>query len=139
MSKPTDYIAHPGIIQSVHNDNIRVMILAESACASCKVKGMCSVAEMKEKIIEVNRPESNTYKVGQQVRVVMQKSLGLKAVFLGYILPFLITVFSLFGFISLDMEQGVAALTSLLLLVPYYLILYRFRDKLKSRFMFRLE
>lgn len=119
MSKPTDYIAHPGIIQSVENDRIMVMILAESACASCKVKGMCSVAEMKEKIIEVARPENNTYKAGQQVRVVMQKSLGLKAVFLGYMLPFLIVVLSLFGFIGLQVEQGIAALISLFLLVPY--------------------
>ncbi len=96
MSKPTDYITHPGIVQSIENNRVQVMILAESACVSCKAKSVCSVSEMKEKVIDVIKEPGRDYKIGERVNVIMQKSLGPKAIFLGYLLPFLIVVSILF-------------------------------------------
>ncbi len=47
-------ISHPGIIEEVSKDKVFVKILSMSACSACHAKGMCSVAEVAEKIVEVN-------------------------------------------------------------------------------------
>lgn len=139
MSKPINYITHPGIVQKVEKDRVFVMILAESACASCKVKGMCSVADMKEKIIEAYKQPGKDYKTGQKVNVILQRSMGTKAVILGYLIPFVVVIVALFSLTSAGLDQGVSALISLGLLLPYYLILYRLKDAFKKRFSFRVE
>ena len=139
MGKSTNYITHPGIVQKVEIDRVFVMILAESACVSCKVKGMCSVADMKEKIIEAYRQPGKEYKAGQKVNVILQRTMGTKAVILGYLIPFVIVVVALFSLTGTGLNQGGAALISLGLLLPYYLTLYRFKDTFKKRFSFRVE
>jgi hypothetical protein len=36
-------------------------------------------------------------------------------------------------------SEGLAALISLGLLIPYYIVIYLFRDKLQKTFMFKVE
>ncbi len=134
-----DEIQHPGVIESVSKDKIEVNILAQSACSSCHAKGMCSVSEMENKIIEVNRTPDFDYKVGDQVTVYMRKSLGPKAVLLGYFYPFLIVLLTLIVLISVTGNEGLSALIAFLLLVPYYFILYKMKDKLSKTFEFKIR
>ncbi len=134
-----DEIQHPGVIESVSEDKIEVNILAQSACSSCHAKGMCSVSEMENKIIEVNRTPDFNYKVGDQVTVYMRKSLGPKAVLLGYFYPFLIVLLTLIVLISVTGNEGLSALIAFLLLVPYYFILYKMKDKLSKTFEFKIK
>ena len=96
------------------------------------------MAEMEEKMVEV---KNRKYKLenGDQVTLFMKRSLGMKAVFLGYILPFLIVLISLIIFSLIIDNEGVAGLLSLAIVVPYYLILYRFRDDLKKTFEFSIQ
>ena len=61
MSRTFDDIYHSGIISEINKEKILVSIISHSACASCKVKGMCNVSEMKEKIIEA----------GQQLKTIL--------------------------------------------------------------------
>ncbi len=138
MSNIKDIIQHPGIIESVGEDKVQVNILAQSACSSCHSKGMCSVAEMENKIVDVTKAPDFNYKVGDQVTVYMKKSLGQKAVFYGYLYPFLLMLLSLILMLILTSNEGLAALTSLLLLVPYYYILYKMKDKLSTTFEFKI-
>jgi sigma-E factor negative regulatory protein RseC len=136
MSVELDDIKHEGRIVSIDGENINVSILSKSACASCHVKGMCSVSDMKEKIIEVSCPEDQEYKVGEKVIVSMRKSSGNKAVFLGYFLPFLLLVTALFVFNQLLQDEGIAALISIGILIPYYIILFIRKEKIKKNFNF---
>ena len=132
-------IIHPGIIEEVTGEKILVKILSQSACSTCMAKGTCSVAEVEEKIIEVEAAKGDVWKAGQQVMVRMQQSLGLKAVFLGYLLPLIVLVVSTIVFLSLLKNEGWAALLSILMLGPYYAVLYFFRGLLKKTFSFRIE
>lgn len=131
-------IIHPGIVDHIDQDRVFVRILSQSACATCHAKGACSVAEVEEKIVEVQLPGQHQYRAGEQVTVRMKQSLGIKAVFLGYILPLLILVLSIIIFLALFDNEGLAAILSLLLLVPYYLILYMLRDNMKQVFNFSI-
>ncbi len=139
MSNSKDTIIHPGIIRKVEDDRIIVNIIAQSACASCYAKGMCSVADMEEKSIEVHRKPGHNYKPGEKVTVAMEKSLGTKAVIIGYVIPFLIVLISLIILSIITNNQGFVGLISLSLLIPYYLGVYLMRDKLKKTFIFRIQ
>ena len=47
-------IEHQGIVESVEDDCVKVRIVQVAACAECKAKSLCSSAESKEKVREVN-------------------------------------------------------------------------------------
>lgn len=132
-------IIHPGIIESITDDKLLVRILSRSACSSCHAKGACSVADIEEKIIEVAKDRSHQWAQGENVMVRMDESMGRKAVIMGYIAPLVMLVVSIIIFLFIFSNEGLAALLSLLMLVPYYLILYLFRDRLKKEFRFRIE
>lgn len=132
-------IIHPGIIESVADDRILVRILSQSACSSCHAKGACSISEVEEKIIEIEHFSPGGWKTGQPVMVRMQQSLGLKAVFLGYVAPLLVLIASVVIFLKVLNDEGLAALISILMLAPYYGILYIFRKRLKRNFSFSID
>ena len=131
-------IEHPGIVQSIKDGIIEVMFLQQSACLSCQVKGVCNVSDTKDQVVDI--PDySNKYSIGEHVNIVMQESLGQKALFLGYILPFIIVFFILILtsiFIDNELQSGLISLGSL---IPYYVLLYKFRDKLKKSFLFKIR
>jgi positive regulator of sigma E activity len=134
-----DVIIHPGIIQSVNGNKITVRILSQSACSSCHAKGVCAVSEVEEKIIEAESDLQGRWGPGDEVMVRMEESLGRKAVLLGYVLPLVILLASIVIFLSLLRHEGLAALLSILMLVPYYLGLYLSRKRLQKEFRFRIQ
>ena len=138
MSNTVNEIIHPGVIMLINGHIAEVMILSKSACSSCQVKGACNMSEMEEKKVFVTLPPEHAYKSGQQVNVVMTQSLGNFAVFLGYILPFIILLITLVSFIGMGFGEGIAGLFSLLILVPYYFILHKSKEKLSRKFSFQI-
>ncbi|MCF8301656.1 MAG: SoxR reducing system RseC family protein [Bacteroidales bacterium] len=134
-----DTIRHPGTIVNVKNNKVEVKILNQSACANCHVKGMCNVAEMEEKIVEVPKPPHKEYREGERVEILMERSLGARAVLIGYFLPFLLFLATLIISLQLVSSEGFAALIALGILIPYYLILAQNQESIKKTFSFRLE
>ena len=139
MGKLTQQIIiHPGIVDHLGKDTVFVRILSQSACSTCHAKEACMVSEVEEKIIETTPQTNRSYKPGDHVTVRMKLSTGRKAVLLGYVIPLVILVASIITFLLLLKNEGLAALISLSLLVPYYAGLYLMRDKLKQQFNFTL-
>ncbi|MCB2220909.1 MAG: SoxR reducing system RseC family protein [Bacteroidetes bacterium] len=134
-----DDISHSGLIQKIDDQQIYVSIVSQSACAACHAKGVCNVSELSEEIVEVPKEAGIHYEVGQNVKVSMQKSLGTHAVFLGYILPFLILLATLIIALAITGREGLSGLLALAILIPYYLFLYTMRDRLKRTFTFRID
>lgn len=132
-------IKHSGVIKEIDDHQYYVSIVAQSACASCSVKGVCNVSEMKDEIVEVPRTKSENFAVGDKVEVLMEKSQGTKAVMLGYIVPFLLVLVTLIVSLNLIGNEGLAGLISVGILIPYYLILYVNRERLKTAFRFRIR
>lgn len=134
-----DQVKHQGIITKIDDQYYYVSILTQSACAECHAKGMCTVPDMKEQVIEIPVDPGFGYKAGDRVEVVMKRTLGSKAVLLGYVIPFLILLAALVIFINLLHDDGLAGLTAILTLVPYYFILYLARNRLKKTFTFNIN
>ena len=132
-------IIHPGIIESINGEKVSVRILSKSACSSCHAKSVCTIADVEEKIIEAENDPGSAWKTGDEVMVRMEESLGRKAVFMGYVLPLVVLLVSIVVFLSLLNHEGLAALLSILMLIPYYLVLYLFRKRLQKEFRFRIQ
>ena len=133
-------IKHLGIVENINGSRLKVKIVQSSACSDCSVKGHCSASETKEKIIDVYNKYNVPCQVGERVMIVGTTSMGMKAVLLAFVLPFIVLLLALI--ISLKLtggDEAVSALVSLGTLVPYYLIIYICRNRLSRSFMFILE
>lgn len=135
----TDKVKHLGIVESINGSHLKVRIVQTSACSSCSVKGHCNVSEAKEKLIDVYNGSGLSCECGQHVVISGTVSMGMKAVLLAFVIPFLVLVASLFVCMSLTNDEMTSALISLCMLVPYYLIIYMCRGKLSRAFTFTLE
>ena len=134
----TKSIEHRGRIDSIDGDRLNVSFLAMSGCASCQVKGVCSAADMQEKSVEVY-DYTNQYKVGEEVNVTLKQALGFRALFLGYVLPFILVMVILIVLTAMIDNEAIAGLSALGVLVPYYLILFLLKDKIRKRFTFTIS
>ncbi len=140
MTKSSDNINHPGIIEKIEKNRMWVVIQPQSACGNCHSKSYCGMAEVAEKVVEVQSFRTDkSYEPGQRVTISLKKSLGYRALFLGYLLPFLILLSTLIIMLGLTANEGLSAIVSLLLMVPYYSILYIKRDLIKSSFRFFIK
>ncbi len=138
MSKQPKTVNHLGIVQDINPNGIVVSILSQSACAACHAKGACGMSDTAEKIIEVPT-QSKAFSIGEHVKVLLKESLGFKALTLGYVLPFLLVLLTLIVLTSTGISEAKAGLASLAVLIPYYLGLYLFRDKVSKQFTFEIE
>ncbi|WP_291562244.1 SoxR reducing system RseC family protein [Bacteroides sp.] len=134
-------IKHLGIVESIDGSHVRVKILQSSACSSCSVKGHCNISETKEKIIDIHDKESaDCCSVGQEVMVCGTTSMGMKAVVLAFVLPFIVLLAALFVTMRVtDGDEAASALVSLCTLIPYYIIIYLLRNRISRTFSFTLE
>lgn len=132
-------IRHPGRVEKITPKEIKVRILSMSACGKCHAKGFCTAADMGNKIVDVKNNYDKDYKEGDNVTLVLKCSKGKSAVWLGYFLPFLVVLTSLVVFSSILESDGIAGLISLGFLAPYYFILYRFNERIKQQFDFKIE
>lgn len=132
-------ISHSGIIESIAEGCVKVRILQTSACAACKIAGHCNASESKEKIVEVFTDHTGGYALGQEVVVCASRDVANKALLLGFGVPFLVLVGVLVLVLRVTGNEGVAALSGLLALVPYYFVLYLFRSRIREQLSFYIE
>ena len=132
-------IKHLGIVENIQGSHLSVRIVQTSACAACSAKGHCSSADSKDKIIDIIDTTASSYQVGEKVMVVGETSMGMMAVVLAFIIPFILLIFSLFLFMALMENELYSALLSLAILIPYYFILWLNKTRLKQKFSFTIK
>jgi sigma-E factor negative regulatory protein RseC len=127
-----NYVRHSGVISKMNKSFITVSLNDDLNCEGCKAKGACGVSDANSKEIEVpNTFES--FALNEDVNLIMQKELGMKAVFWAYIFPFILMI-SVLLVASLFLKEWIAGLISLLVLAPYYLSLYVFNTSFQKTF-----
>lgn len=137
--KNTETISHEGIVTKITDDELEIKILAQSACAACHAKSACGMGEQAEKILTVPKPKDQEFSLNQKVNVKMAIGQGNKAAVLAYLLPVILLLAVLFVCLGLGLSEGLSALIAFIALVPYYIILYLRRDKLKKQFEYTIE
>lgn len=132
-------IKHAGVVDGVEGECVRVRILQSSACSACKVAAHCNASETKEKILDVMDADASHYQKGDQVMVVADTAVGFRASLYGYLLPLILMVVTLVGVLAATHSEGLAAVSALGILIPYYVLLFFMRNKLRNRLSFTLE
>ena len=139
MTNESNIISHEGIVTKITDDELEIKILAQSACAACHAKSACGIGEQAEKILTVHRPKSKDFALMQRVNVRMAIGQGNKAAVLAYLIPIILLLAVLFVCLGLGISEGISALLSVIALIPYYIILYLRRDKLKQKFEYLID
>lgn len=132
-----DTIQHEGIVRKVAGNSVLVTIVSASACSGCHAEGICNISGKEEKVVSVE----GKYNVapGDNVTIVMKRSMGYKAVVLSYLTPLILVIVSLVIMLSLKIPELTAGIASILILLPYFLVLYLFRNQINKSFTFTLK
>ena len=131
-------MTHKGTIIEITQECIRVEIINKSMCAACHAKGFCSAGDTKDKIIDVEYYNNGEFAVGDEVEVIMNRSMGFKAVWISYVVPLVILLIFLLTLQGLGFSELHSGLFALVAVCVYYLLVYLFKDKLANKFVFTI-
>lgn len=132
-------ITHRGKIIDITPDFTTIEIIASSACSSCHAKNLCGMSEDKEKHIMLPTDPYATHQIGDEVEVCTKMTMGLKAVWISYVIPLavlMILILSLHGVFETEVFRGLAAIAGV---GVYYFIIWLFRERLKNEFTFYIK
>ena len=132
-------VSHKGKIVQMTPQVTTVSILQSAACGQCHAAGLCGMADMAEKTVEVPTDPYTGYAVGDEVEVVLKASMGMKAVWLCYAIPLVILLGAVLGLMALGLAEVPAGIAGLAAIGVYYLLLYLFRNKLKNEYIFTIK
>lgn len=132
-------IKHSGVVENIMGDSVQVRIVQTSACAACKVAGYCNASESKEKLVDVYHADTRNLRVGDVVTVTASTQVAAQALLLGFGLPFVVLVAVLIAVLLITGNEGAAALSGLAALVPYYAVLFLFRNRIRDKLSFSIE
>ena len=138
MAKKNE-IRHTGKIVEITPEYTTVEIVVSSACSSCHSKALCGMSEDKEKVIMVPTDPYALHKVGDEVEVMTKMSMGMKAVWISYVIPLavlMILILTLSGVFEKEYLRGLVAIGGVAL---YYFIVWLFRDRLNNEFIFYIK
>lgn len=135
---PVEDISHVGKIVAIAPDFITVEIVAESACATCHASALCGTADATHKAISVPATLGN-WQVGQEVKVLLKRSMGFKAVWLAYAIPLAVLLGVLLGLNAAGLSELASGLIAIAAVGVYYLVLWLFRDKLRNEYSFYIK
>ncbi len=138
-TKEIDYIDHQGEVIEVNSAYISVEIINKSACSSCHAKGVCSLGDMKAKVIEVENSGIDIFNVGEIVNVKLKKSLGYRALWFSYLIPLIILMVLLLSLHAVGLSEPIIGLSIIGAISLYYLVIWLIRERLKKEFIFVVE
>ena len=122
-------IRHDGIIESIGNDgHICVRITQMAACAGCKVAAHCNASEQ----------HAFPFRVGDNVVVATSQAAAGRALLLGFGLPLVLLLLVLAAMLLAGNNEGISAITALVVLLPYYLILWLLRNRIAGSISFKI-
>ena len=132
-------ITHRGKITEITPDFTTIEITASSACSSCHARSLCGMSEEQQKLIMLPTDPYATRQVGDEVEVCTKMTMGLKAVWISYVIPLavlMILILSLSGVFENEALRGLAAIAGV---GVYYFMIWLFRDRLKNEFTFYIK
>ena len=127
-------VQHEGIVKSISTQTLEVSIISHSACSGCHAK----IADMKEKVITAQRPREEL-RPGDKVIVYASVNNAFYSVLLAYIMPSILIIATIFFLEKSGSSELYAAISSLILLAGYFIILYFCRNKIARKINFTVE
>ena len=135
MSKENSIIEHTGVVATKTGNKLLINITQMAACSGCHAKEACTAADKAEKQIEAICTD-NSIQIGDKVMIYGQRQLGMKAVGIAFVIPFVLVLAVIALLQHTSLSEPASGSIALGTLVPYYIALSFFRDKLKRTFLF---
>lgn len=132
----TSQITHSGFISKVADGRVKVSLFRPEACGSCQMKGYCGGDNDQREDFELS---ASGYELGDEVQLMMSTDTGLRAVVVAYIVPFFVLMISLITSLQLGLNEGIAALLSLLFTGLYFVTLKVMSGDLKQHFSIKIQ
>lgn len=134
----SDDISHEGRIVAIDSQVTTVRIVSQSACSACHAKGLCSLGESEEKLVDLPTVPGN-WSVGQDVLVLLRKTMGFKAVWIAYVVPLFVLVLVLLGTLLSGVAELVAGLSAIGAVALYYFAVWLMRNRLRNEYTFYIK
>ena len=132
-------IAHTGRIVEITPDFTTVEIIASSACSTCHAKNLCGMSEDQEKMIMVPTNGFDEYQVGDHVQVLTKMTMGLKAVWISYVIPLAVLMILILSLSAVLENVFLCGLLSIAGVALYYFGIWLFKDRLSNEFVFYIK
>ena len=136
-------IKHKAKVLEMTPDFTTVEIVVSSACAECHAKGLCGMSEEEQKVVSLPTDPYATYNVGDEVELYTKMTMGMKAVWISYVIPLVVLMILILSlsnvFATSEHKEVIAGLGALAGVVVYYLVVWLLRGKLKNEFVFYIK
>lgn len=136
---PARQICHEGTVRDVAPDMVTVEITGRSACVGCHARSVCSASDEEVRLISVPPPAFELFEPGDRVMVEVKKSMGLKAVWISYVIPLAILMILILSLSGLALAELYVGLLSLAGVALYYGVIYLLRDRISKEFYFTIR
>lgn len=97
------------------------------------------MSEDEDKIIMVPTDPYSDRKVGDDVVIKSKMSMGLKAVWISYVIPLVILMILILSLSSVIGNEYIVGLISIAGVAIYYFCVWLFRSRLQTEFVFYLD
>lgn len=129
-----------GVVVDVKPKEVVVKIEQKSTCANCHSRGACTSFDKKDKEIEVATDKAADYKIGDKVNVSISTKLGMKAVFIAFVLPFVFLMIAIVLSLKVfDLSEALSCLIAISVMGIYYFILFKRKKSLRKQFVFKIH
>ncbi len=138
MSRKNE-IVHKAEVIEMTPEFTTVEIKVSSACSQCHAKGLCGMSEEQEKVISLPTDPYASYNVGDQVDLCTKMSMGMKAVWISYVIPLAILLILILSLSAVFEREAVTGLVSVSGVGLYYFVIWLLRDRLNDEFVFYIK
>lgn len=132
-------ISHKGRIVSIDKYVTQVEIIQTSACGSCHAKSLCGYADSKSKIVPVPTNAFAMLNEGDEVELCMKRSMGMKAVWIAYVIPLLVLMVAVLVASACHLPELYTGLCAIVAVAVYYLVILCCRKYLENDFVFYIK
>lgn len=122
MSKGS--VRQSATVLTVTDTEITLEVCRAEACGACRARSACGGSSERTMTLA---NDGQGYSVGEQVTLVMERSMGLKAVIIAYLVPVFLMIGALLALRSVGLSELVSGGVTLLVLVVYMLMIRVFR------------
>lgn len=139
MERDKRIATHDGKVTKVSPGTVEVQIQSVSACASCQAHAHCGFAESKNKTLEIPSAQWSQYHQGDAVKVNIDESRGMLAVWIAYVLPALLLLADITTLSLLHLPEWLVVLSAFAVLGIYIAFLYSYRKRIEGKFTLTVE
>lgn len=124
---------------SVDPIQTQVEFFRNSACSECHAKGLCGVQEGETKVVSVPTDGFNLHNVGDEVTLCLKPTMGLKAVWISYVIPLFVLIAALVVASLCGGSELWCGLSGIIAVAAYYIVIWCLRGRLKNEFVFYIK